>query len=170
MQINKLSKFALGGIGTLILSVPAHAMCPICTIAIGAGLGLSRWLGISDTVSGIWIGSLLFSASMWTINWLRSKKKTFKGMAPIVFIAYYALTIIPLYLTGIMGHPYNKFLGADRLLFGMIVGSFAFVSAVWVYELIKKKNGGKSWFPFQKVVMPVGFTIIASLIMYFIDK
>ncbi len=34
----------------------AQAICPICTIAVGAGVGFSRYLGIDDTIAGLWIG------------------------------------------------------------------------------------------------------------------
>ena len=37
------------------------AICPLCVVAVGAGLGLSRWLGVDDVVSSIWIGALLVS-------------------------------------------------------------------------------------------------------------
>jgi len=171
MRINKISGLTLlGAIAWFAGAVHTYAICPVCTVAVGAGLGLSRWLGISDTVIGVWVGAFLFSVSMWTINWLRSKNRSFKGIIPAVFVFYYALTIIPLYFTGIMGHPFNKFLGMDKLLFGTIVGSLVFMAAAWGYEVIKRKNGGKAWFPFQKVAMPVGFTLIASLVMYFMDK
>jgi len=57
----------------------ALAVCPICTVVIGAGVGLSRWLGIDDTISGLWIGGLIISMIVWTINWLGKKNIRFKG-------------------------------------------------------------------------------------------
>ena len=42
----------------LISSRVAHAVCPVCTVAVGAGLGLAEWLGIDDSISGLWIGAL----------------------------------------------------------------------------------------------------------------
>jgi len=32
------------------------AVCPVCTVAAGAGVGLSRWLGIDDIIIGLWVG------------------------------------------------------------------------------------------------------------------
>ncbi|PIU03715.1 hypothetical protein COT44_01735 [Candidatus Shapirobacteria bacterium CG08_land_8_20_14_0_20_39_18] len=55
----------------------AFAFCPVCTVAVGAGVGLSRWLGINDTITGLWIGGLTVSISAWTLNWLATKNKTF---------------------------------------------------------------------------------------------
>ncbi len=31
-------------------------MCPVCSISIGVGVGLCRYLGIDDLISGVWIG------------------------------------------------------------------------------------------------------------------
>ena len=118
----------------------------------------------------MWAGALLFSVSMWTVNWLDSKKISFKGLIPVVFSVYYGITLIPLYFSGVIGHPFNKIFGTDKLVFGTIVGSLVFMAAAWGYEVMKKRNGGRAWFPFQKVVMPVLITAIASVIMFFIDK
>src|SRR3989344_1899336 len=81
------------------------AVCPICTVAVGAGLGLSRWLGIDDAVSSIWIGGLILSMSFWAIDWLNKKK--FKAIqqfsnstiSVFVIIAMYALVLIPLWFS-----------------------------------------------------------------------
>jgi hypothetical protein len=35
-------------------------VCPVCTIAVAGGVGLCRYLGIDDLISGSWIGALLF--------------------------------------------------------------------------------------------------------------
>ncbi|KKU63742.1 MAG: hypothetical protein UX88_C0023G0019 [Candidatus Woesebacteria bacterium GW2011_GWC2_47_16] len=51
----------------------ALAVCPVCTVAVGAGLGVSRWLGIDDSVSGIWVGGLVVSLSFWFADWLTKK-------------------------------------------------------------------------------------------------
>jgi len=78
--MNKITKLTIALLAiftaTVLTSAKAFAICPVCTIAIGAGLGLSRWLGVDDVISGIWIGGLLVSTSLWTVNWLRSKKLT----------------------------------------------------------------------------------------------
>jgi len=60
--------------------------------------------------------------------------------------------------------------GVDKLLIGIIVGSFGFwFGAEWYFDL-KKKNGGHAHFPFQKVVMPISSLIIMSIIFYFLTK
>lgn len=146
----------------------ALAVCPICTVAVGAGVGFSRWLGIDDIISGLWIGGLTVSLVSWTIDWLNKKKISFPFYKIIIILGYYFLIVFPLYWFGIIGHPLNLFWGMDRLLWGIILGSGIFLLAVLGYNYLKKKNAGKSFFPFQKVVMPVGALLLASLFLYFL--
>ena len=155
---------------SFLFAFSAQAICPVCTIAVGAGVGFSRYLGIDDTISGIWIGGLVVSMIMWTINWLDKKNIHFKGRKIIITLGYYLLIVVPLYWTGIMGHPLNIMWGMDKLLLGIIVGSLGFfLVGIWYYDL-KAKNEGHAYFPFQKVVMPVGTLLILSLIFYFLTR
>ena len=145
----------------------AGAVCPVCTVAVGAGVGFSRWLGIDDVISGIWIGGLTVSLIGWTINWLEKKNIRFKGRKISVALGYFLLVVPPLYWAGIMGHPLNTLWGVDRLLLGIFFGSAGFVLAAVGYERLKKKNGNRAHFPFQKVAMPVGTLLLLSLAFYF---
>ena len=148
----------------------AFAICPVCTIAVGAGIGLSRWLGVDDTVTGLWVGALIVSSIMWTINWMNKKNYRFKGRKILITVGYYLIIIVPLYWKGIIGHPFNRIWGVDKIVFGTIIGSIVFLASVLWYDDLKKKNNGKAYFPYQKVAMPVGFLAIFSAIFYFITK
>src|SRR3972149_7194264 len=86
----------------------AHAVCPVCTIAVGAGLGLSRWLGIDDAISGVWVGGVILSSSFWLIDWL--EKKNFKSLSFYYKFQYktllisalmYVIVLVPLWTSGI---------------------------------------------------------------------
>lgn len=148
----------------------AQAVCPVCTVAVGAGVGLSRYLGIDDTIAGLWIGGLVVSMIMWTLNWLQKKNYIFKGKEILVSFIYYGLIIVPLFHMEIMGHPFNTMWGMDKLLLGIIIGSiFFFLGGVW-YFYLKKKNSGHAYFPFQKVVMPIAPLIVLSIFFYFLTK
>ena len=163
-----LSIFAV----SFLFAQKALAVCPICTIAVGVGVGLSRWLGIDDTISGLWIGGLTVSMITWTESWLEKKNICFKGRIFANILGYYSLIIIPLYYSGIIGHPLNTLCacGLDKLLLGIIVGSIGFwFGASWYYYL-KEKNQGRVYFPFQKVVFPISPLIILSIIFYFLTK
>jgi hypothetical protein len=147
-----------------------QAFCPVCVVAVGAGLELSHYLGIDDVITGLWIGALLIGLSAWTLEWLKKKKIAFKGEALAVYALYYLLTIIPLYFAGLMGQDYHTFWGVDKLLLGIIFGSGVFYfGGMWHFNL-KKKNNDKVHFPFQKVVIPVGLLLLLSFVFYFLTK
>ena len=168
MQRIKLFISFLGfGIGYLILPSFAKAMCPVCTVGVAAGLGLSRWLGVDDTISGIWIGGLLVSMTGWTVNWLKGKKINFFGMPFATALVYYASVVLPLYFKDIIGHPFNVIWGIDKLLVGAAIGSIVFIIGDVAYQYVKKLNSGHAHFPFEKIVFPIGSLVIISLIFYF---
>jgi hypothetical protein len=158
------------GLGIFSATSSAHAMCPVCTLAIGAGVGLSRWLGIDDLITGTWIGAFLMSITLWTINWLNTKKIKFIFRKPLILIFWYGTTIVPLSLMGIIGHPFNQFMGVDKLIFGIIIGTFVFIVASIIHLKLKRKNNNKSFFPLQKVAIPLILLLITSLVFYFIPK
>jgi len=157
---------------SFLFAKKALAVCPICTIAVGAGVGLSRWLGIDDAITGLWIGGLVVSMITWTESWLDKKNIRFKGRIFVNVLGYYLLIVIPLFYSGIIMNPLHALCacGLDKLLLGIIVGSFGFwFGANWYYYL-KEKNQGRAYFPFQKVVMPISPLIILSFIFYFLTK
>jgi len=71
-----------------LIAKSAFAVCPVCTVAVGAGLGLAEYFGIDDSISGLWIGALIVSMSIWTINWLNKKEIRFKGRKILIFLAF----------------------------------------------------------------------------------
>jgi hypothetical protein len=154
----------------IFASLPTQAVCPVCTVAVGAGVGLSRYFGIDDTIAGLWIGGLTVSLIAWTINWCNRKNIRFKGRKIMITLMYYLLIVVPLFSTGVMGDARNKLWGVDKLLLGIILGSLLFLGGALWYNQIKEKNNGHAHFPFQKVVMPISPLIIASLIFYLITK
>ena len=146
------------------------AVCPVCTIAIAGGLGLSRWLGVDDTVSGVWIGGLIISSVIWFLDWLNKKQIRFKFRWFIITAFSYLIIILPLYWSKIIGHPDNKFLGIDKLIFGIIAGSLVFFLGDYLSNFLKSKNQGKAFFRFQKLILPISLLIIFSTVFYFIIK
>jgi hypothetical protein len=159
---------ALSVFAGLSLAVSAQAVCPVCTVAVSAGIGLSRWLGVDDIVTGVWVGGLIVSVSIWTLDWLGKKKLRFQGDQVSVAALYYLFALVPLWYSGLIGHPLNTLWGVDKLLLGTGTGSVAFVLAAWLHEVLKKRNGGKSYFPFQKVALPVSALAVTSSLAYII--
>jgi len=171
MVTDLFKKFIIPAIVLLtvfFLSQKALAICPVCTIAVGAGVGFSRWLGIDDLISGIWLGGLIVSTIIWFLNWLDKKQIRFKFDWLVISFLFYLIVITPLYFSGIIGHPFNKFCGLDKIIFGLIFGSLSFLIGFWLNNFLKKKNNGQVFFPFQKVALPILFLIITSLIFYLI--
>jgi len=142
------------------------AICPLCVIAIGAGLGLSRWLKIDDVVSSIWIGALLVALIMWTLIEMKKHNWRFYFDTIIITLAYYLLTFVPLYYAGIVGHPLNKIFGIDKIVFGTAIGTAVFILSYVLHNYLKKINNGKSFFPYQKVVLPVVILLLTSLTFF----
>lgn len=167
----KKNKFIIPAL-MLVAALPAKAVCPVCVVAVGAGLGLSQYLGIDDTVAGVWVGGLLAAISFWTIDWCQKKNwlinyKTWRDLG--IFILYYGLTIWPLWNQGLMGHPINTLWGIDKLLLGIIVGSASLTGASFLYESMKKRNG-RPHFPYEKVALPLVSLIFFSLVFYLLSK
>ncbi|MFA6514561.1 MAG: hypothetical protein WCT50_04735 [Patescibacteria group bacterium] len=166
----------IGGTTITLLSLsalPAYAVCPVCIVAVGAGLGLSQYLGIDDTISGVWIGGLTAAVAAWTINWFNKKQWNFGNKSwrdIITVLAYYAMVFWPLLSKDLIGNPTNKLYGVDKLALGAIFGSLVFSGLSLWYVNLKKNNNGHAYFPFQKVAMPFGGLAFLSLIFYWLTK
>lgn len=148
--------------------VQAQPVCPLCVVAVGAGLGFSRWLGVDDVLSSIWIGALLMALVLWTYYWFVKKNWNFKFSSIVIFLAYYLFTYIPLYYVGIIGHTYHKTWGVDKVILGSAIGTVMFIFAIWLNGFLKSKNNGKVYFPYQRVVIPFVVLVLTNILLYFI--
>ncbi|MDR1057353.1 MAG: hypothetical protein LBL17_02140 [Coxiellaceae bacterium] len=156
-------------LGLLVVST-TFAVCPICTIAVGAGVGLAQYLSIDDVISGLWIGGIIVSLIMLTKTICDKKNFQFHGYTIVITILYYIIIIVPLYFSGIIGHDLNKWCGIDKIVLGIVIGSGTFLLGTVSYKQLKKRNNNKVYFPFQKVVMPIAPLIILSILFYVITK
>ena len=153
----------------LFLMPSAFAVCPLCTIAVGAGIGVLEWLGINDFITGIWVGGLVVSLSLWTSNWLHRKGWNFPLQNIVILIIYSVIIVVPLYYPlGYIGKPDNTLWHMDRLLLGIIIGGVVFFFATIVHFLLKIRHQGKVYFPLQQVVVPVSSLILLTIISYFL--
>lgn len=150
-------------------------MCTLCTIAAGTGVLIFRKLGIDDSITGLWIGGLLISLTLWTVNWFRSKNFRFWGISFLTGIVYYAAVLIPFYQKNIiskviLGSHEQTLFGIDKIVLGVLIGSIFLLSGVILYGVLKKKNGGHAHFPFEKVVLPISPLIILTIAFYFVTR
>src|SRR3989344_3129972 len=121
-----------------LITKTVYAVCPVCTIAVGAGLGISRALGIDDAVTSVWIGGLILFMSFWFIVWFQKKK------SKLLTTNYQFLFI-----------------------FATAIGSLVFLLAKWADGKVRKVKG-KQLFIYQKVVFPVVSLILSSVVLHFL--
>ncbi len=153
-----------------MFAASAQAICPVCIVAVGAGVGIAEEFGVDDTIVGLWVGALIIAMAWWTVNWLIKKNWCFKGCGSITFIVYYLLTLVPLYYSGLIGKELNKLWGIDKLLLGVLVGSILFYFGTSLHFYLKAKNNDKVYFPFQKVVLNLVILLLGSGVFYLLTR
>lgn len=149
-----------------LVTTASWAVCPVCSFVVGAGIGLTQYLNIDDLITGLWIGSLMVSLIIATINLLQRFNWRFPADNLIVAIVYYLQLYFILKLSQLIGHPLNKWLGYDKLLLGIGTGSLLFIIGLLSNAGLKRLNNQKSFFPFQKVLVPLIPLLLVSVIIY----
>ena len=145
-------------------------MCTMCTVAVVSGLGISRLLGVNDCIVGLWIGACLLAMGQYASMFLKKKNIENKILNVMVYVAPF-LSLIPLYLGK---NPKLKFnfdviCGVDSFLLSVIIGVLTIICSSKYYHYMKQKNG-KPHFPYEKVVLPVIFLFIMSVLFYFCKR
>ena len=148
----------------------ANPACPICTVAIGAALPITRRLGVPDAVLGVWAGAFLALMGYWIIKFMDVRGWRFWGRNALV-LALSVATIGFAYVGTVAYTPcqYFGFLNIDALLFGTVVGAILFILTEKAYDWMKQKNGGHAHFPFEKVVLPIVVLAVASWVLAICD-
>lgn len=164
-----LSFFVFSFVFYFSFSTKALAVCPVCTIAVGGGLILSRFFGIDDLIMSVWIGGMILSTALTFGEYLRKKTKLSATASKLISIfVFYVFLVITLEATHITGVPFNTLWGIDKIILGIILGSIMFFIGAQLHFYLKHKNKNQSLFPFQKVIIPVGSLWIATVIFYFV--
>lgn len=157
-------------IAVLFATVPFSAManpaCPVCTIAVGAGLDIARRLGVPDSIVGLWAGALLTLVGYWTLKFMDKKNWHFWGRDTIIILL--SVAMIGFAYMGAVQYAPTSICGMftmDPVLFGTICGALIFIGTGKLYQWMKAKNGGHAHFPFEKVVLPIVALALASWAM-----
>ncbi|MCS6788984.1 MAG: hypothetical protein NZ484_00190 [Patescibacteria group bacterium] len=145
------------------------AVCPLCVIAVAGGLELSRLLKIDDLITGLWVGGLIVALIYWTIDFLIKKNINFKFRNLLIILIWYAFVGVGIYFAKINSEILLNLQFLNKLNLGIILGSLAFWFGAETHQFLKQKNN-KSYFPFQKVVMPIIPILILSIIFYILLK
>lgn len=161
----KVLFFYLLGLKNLLAN---PVVCPVCAVAIVSGFGLSRMLGVSDNVVGVWFGAILLAMSSGIVIFLRKKRNiNNKFLTLLIYVLDYSL-ILPVYMGANPKITFNanKILFIDSFLFSIILGSLVLFLTSKLYYHMKNKNG-HAHFPFEKVILPIVMLIIVSIIINF---
>lgn len=154
----------------LMLAMPGmvHAVCPLCTVAVIGGLGLSRYLGIDDSVTGLWIGGLILSSGLWLADWSSRKGWKLPYQEVLAVTLFFLLLVPPLYWLDVIGVHGNTLAGIDKLWLGMLAGAAVFLCGVGLDKWLRTRHAGKVYVYFQKVIIPVFLLSVASVVFYVI--
>lgn len=160
--MKKLTVFITGLMIYLLTPSVASAHCPLCVAGAAAGVTLTRWVGVDDSITGVWIGALLGSMSLWFYMYLLGKNINFveknKLMVKLsIYLAIFASTIWSFYKFNLVIRM-SQIMGFDKLTFGIIAGGILF----YLIDLVKIKH----YFNYQKIVISLGSMIILSLLIY----
>ena len=159
-------KLIAGLFATLPFTAMANPACPVCTIAVGAGLDIARRLGVPDSIVGLWAGALLTLLGYWTLKFMDKRGWHFRGRDTIVILA--SVAMIGFVYIGVVDYNPTSICGMfvmDPVLFGTVCGALIFIGTGKLYQWMKVKNGGHAHFPFEKVVLPIVALLLASWLM-----
>lgn len=179
MHKNFKSRALLGAITASALLFPAKSfafvplICDLCTIGVVAGLAISRYLGVDDSVVGVWIGAVIVALIVMTNALLEKKNVRFKFRDETIALSYVVFTAVSFYYAGVVGVAKNTFfqsasIFADKVVVSSLIGAAVLVAASKTYQWLKAKNGGRAHFPFEKVALPVGALAATSLVFHFV--
>ena len=170
MKKNNLKIFLFALLTILIFDLQkTFAVCPICTVAIGTGVGFTRYIGIDDTITGLWIGGFIVSSGLWLASFLKNKKLKIPYIEAFSVTLMAAFTIITLYLAKFIGVTHNKIFGVEKIIFGTITGMIVFLFSTKADAYLRQKNNGKVIIYYQKVIIPVLFLTLTSFLFYLIN-
>jgi len=159
-------------IGLLLFVPSAFAHCPLCTTGAVIGVGVARYYGVDDGIVGIFLGALIVSSALWFNRWLK-KRVNYRFQETALVLSSFLLFAVPFYYGGLITDfeivrmmPEDLailglgFLGIDKLLAGMLIGSLAIWGVFALSNHIKNKRGSVLW-PYQGL----SFMFIALVIL-----
>jgi len=140
----------------LLPGVMAH--CPLCTGATIIGVGITRSLGLDDSIVGVFVGGMIISTALWADKVLKKKNLGIKGNDKLRLLSLIALmsvlTLVTFYYAGLFGRGNSfRIFGIESLLVGSFSGGILSLGAFYYSNHLKNKNGGKVLFNYQTMVI-----------------
>lgn len=152
---------------TLSLATPASAHCPLCIAGAGFGLSISRWLGVDDSIFGVWLAALLGASALWLDAFLEKRKigQNIPLRQQAIYVLVLGSSLWSFYQFNIVNIHAGQIAGLDKLTFGVLVGGIIFYAVDGLHILLKKKYG-KVFFPYQRIALSLGSLTALSLLIY----
>ncbi|MFQ6115415.1 MAG: hypothetical protein ACE5NG_15250 [bacterium] len=153
------------------------AHCPLCTIGAGALAVLAAKLGVSVFVIGIWLGAFGLALGLWIgrLIIMKFKRKFIPYQTPLIGLASFAATILPLRLmfkeytslylplAGDYGSLLNRTYVLDVFVIGSIAGAVVLALAPYLSRLVTRLRGRK--FPYQHMAITFGLLLLVSVVI-----
>jgi hypothetical protein len=155
--------FSLFSIHYSLFTRAALAHCPLCVAGAAAGVTLTRWVGVDDAITGVWLAALLGAMAFWSESLIK-KRELRPILRPFIYLAIFGLTIWSFYKFQLVIRM-SQIFGLDKLTFGMITGGILFYLVDLLDDLLIRKTG-KVFFPYQRIVVSLGSILVWSLVIY----
>jgi len=148
---------------SIVFPGPVLAHCPLCIVGAGAGLSISRFLGIDDAVTGVWLAAFIGAFSLWLARFV--KRKFIPLQEELIYILSFGLTLWSFYAFNLVDEHAGLLFGVPRLVFGIVAGAVIFYLTDVAHQLVKKVKG-KVLIPYQGVIFSLGGIAILSLVVF----
>lgn len=162
LKIFLLVLFSFIALSSSFFASEVSAHCPLCVAGAAAGVTLTRWVGVDDSITGVWIAALLGATSFWFYSWLLTKNIKFieenkAVIRPSLYLIIFASTIWSFYKFNLIIRM-SQIFGFDKLTFGILTGGILF----YLIDLVKIKH----YFNYQKIVISLGSMAVLSFLIY----
>ena len=148
--------------------VSAH--CPLCAGAVGAAAIGAGYLGIDNSIVGLFVGAFSISTGLWFAR--KIKKKYFKFQSFSIVLSSFLFTVIPsAKIVNDLDYIslFDKIYFLDKIIIGSIIGATITLFALYLHNKIKQVNG-RVLVPYQGVFLTLILLLITSIPMYFVFK
>jgi len=159
-----LFTFLTANLLVLLFPLKTFAQCPVCIVTVGGGMLLAKKLGIDDLLVAVWISALNTVISYWLAPKIKIK---FLNNPFLLSLLLLVTTLAYFFYTQELFVAGNTVLGLDKILLGSLLGFFSIITGNYLYQKVKDNNGGKTIFPYAKVVFPFTLTLIVTLLFKF---
>jgi uncharacterized membrane protein YGL010W len=116
----------------------------------------ARFFGVDDLITGTFSGAFVVSAAFWVNKILKKKGKNFIPFQSIVVTICWLFLFIAIFSVAEL-ITLQLF---DRLLDGLVIGTFVTLTAFGFHDFLRKTNGGSSFVPFQVIFITIGFLLL----------